>query len=101
MKKMIAILLLTSTTFGCQYDRQDSVDGLKEKLKKTMTDFLYTGVKGDSSVVKYRVLDVNYYAAPSVYDCEFKVNMKERNLDTIGIMKARVFKDWSKVERVY
>jgi hypothetical protein len=52
----------------------------------------------DSANIKFRVLDVVYYddELTNMYDCEFKVNMKTKSLDTTGIMKANISKDLKK-----
>lgn len=99
MKKITAILLFTTLAFACKYNTEKPKDELKAKLMKTMNDFLYKSINNDSSLVKYRVLDVVYFEAPTMYDCVFKVNMKQRNLDTTGNMEARITKDMTKVVR--
>jgi len=99
MKKITAILLLTSIVFSCKYNTAVPEAELQEKLKQTMTDFLYKSINNDSSVVQYRVLSVAYFANPKNYLCEFKVRMHERNFDTVGVMSATITKDFTKVYR--
>jgi hypothetical protein len=100
MKKICAILLLCFA-IACRYKPADTTADLREKLKRTMTEFLYKGIKNDSSVVKFQVTEVVYYENPGDYVCEFKVHMRERNLDTTGMMSARISKDMSHVFRRY
>jgi len=107
MKKMTAILLLAGVAFACRYSNASAQNELKDKLKERMTIFLYKSNKFynnntiDSSIVKFNVLDVTYFENPNNYACEFKVRMRERNLDTIGIMGASITKDFTKVYRGY
>lgn len=69
---------------------------------KSMQAYLYrVQVNNDSSVVKYHVNDVVYFEDTTKYICEFTVNMKERKLDTTGIMKATVSKDFKTIKRLY
>ena len=98
MRKITAILLL-SLAFACKYHGSNAPEELREKLKKTMTDFLYKNNHVDSADVKYDILEVVYYENPTDYVCEFKVHMKEGSLDTTGMMSARITKDMSHVLR--
>lgn len=73
---------------------------LEKKLKETMQDYLdKTGKPG----AVYKVIDVAFYPdkEKKLYDCEFHVNVKasQMNFDTIGIMKADIPNDFSKVIR--
>jgi|SRR5215831_18707421 len=83
--------------FAC--NANPSPDVLKEKLKSTMTSFLYKGK--DSSQVKFRVEDVIYYddQRRNTYDCQFKVRMSEKGKDTVGTMFAFVSRDFKNVQR--
>ncbi|HWB28315.1 MAG TPA: hypothetical protein VG738_22740 [Chitinophagaceae bacterium] len=100
MRKITAVLLL-SIFFACKYKPAETSAELRERLKKTMADFLYKNNHVDSGEVKYDVLDVVYYENPGDYVCEFKVHMHERNLDTTGMMSARISKDMTHVFRRY
>ena len=77
--------------------------GLENDLKATMQAYLYRDKNNDSTNVKFRVLDVIYYddKLTNMYDCEFKVNMKTKSLDTTGVMKANISRDFKKVVRLY
>ena len=84
--------------FACNANPKPDV--LKEKLKSTMTSFLYKGV--DSSRVKFHVQDVIYYddKRRNTYDCQFTVLMSEQGRkDTTGTMFAYISKDFQKVQR--
>lgn len=67
----------------------------------SMKTYLYNGINNDSSNIKYRVLDVNYFEDTDKFICEFKVNMKTKLFDTTGIMKANITKDFKTVDRLY
>ena len=99
MKKITAILLPATLFFSCKYQTAMAPGEVEEKLKQTMTAFLYKGINNDSSIVHFRVLSVVYFPNPKVYLCEFKVRMQERNLDTVGVMSATITKDFAKVYR--
>jgi hypothetical protein len=101
MKKITTILLLSGLFFACKRQAGDDRATTAEKLKKTMTNFLYTSTKSDSTQVKYHVLDVTFYEGADEYDCEFKVELKEGHIDTTGTMVAKISKDLSKVTRRY
>jgi hypothetical protein len=47
------------------------------------------------------VQDVIYYEDKAVYDCQFKVHMKNATTDTVGQMGGTVTKDFSTVKRKY
>lgn len=76
---------------------------LENDLKTTMQAYLYQDKNNDSANIKFRVLDVVYYDdnLTNMYDCEFKVNMKTKSLDTTGVMKANISKDLKKVVRLF
>jgi hypothetical protein len=98
--RKISVVFYIVVLFAC--NRNPSPKELQNKLKFTMTDFLYKGVNYDSSKVKYRVQDVIYYIDKDYYDCEFKVFMSVKGgKDTLGNMRAKVSKDFTKVLRNY
>jgi hypothetical protein len=98
--KKISILFVIVILLGC--NRNLSREELEDKLKFTMTDYLYKGVNYDSSKVKYHVQQVTYYIDKDYYDCEFKVLMSvEGRKDTVGGMRANISKDFTKVLRSY
>ena len=73
---------------------------LENKLIKTMEDYLKETGKPDAV---YKVKDVIFFADTErkLYNCEFHVNVKARDvkLDTTGIMRADIPNDFSKVMR--
>ncbi|HEX5152041.1 MAG TPA: hypothetical protein VFW07_11375 [Parafilimonas sp.] len=93
-------ILLFGLVISCKA-KNTSAD-LENDLKATMQAYLYRDKNNDSANVKFRVLEVIYYddKLKNMYDCEFKVNMKTRSLDTTGIMKANISKDFKKVVRL-
>ena len=79
-----------------------SPDEIRTKLKSAMQNYLYKSVNNDSSKVKFRVEDVVYYDDVKGYDCEFHVKMTTVGVrDTVGVMRAQVSKDFTKVDRVF
>ena len=76
---------------------------LENDLKAAMQVYLYKDKNNDSTNVKFRVLEVIYYddKLTDMYDCQFKVNMKTKSLDTTGVMKANISRDFKKVVRLY
>jgi hypothetical protein len=64
-----------------------------------MASFLKKSLNNDSAAVRFDVKDVSYFADASFYECEFTVSMISKKLDTTGIMRARVSKDFSTVTR--
>jgi len=97
--KAVAIFLLIFILTNCK--RHLSKDYVEEHLKDSMKSFLYNKKNLDTTKTKFTVLSVTYFEDSTFYDCEFKVNLKEGNLDTTGIMSARISKDFSVVKRKY
>jgi hypothetical protein len=98
MKKLIFVLVMVITTIvSCQ--KKPKTADVNEHLNKAMREFLYTTVNNDSSKVKFDVQEVLFYEAPNFYECEYKVRVVSPGKDTTGIMKARVSKDFTKVNR--
>lgn len=96
MKKyMIALLVL----FAISCVKNPKKDEVISHLKKAMSEFLFEKANKDTSVVKFDVQEVLYFEDKNFYECEFNVKMKQNGKDTIGIMKARVSKDFSSVLR--
>lgn len=96
MKKILACLLLLSL-LACQ--KKPKPAEVEQRLKKAMSEFLYQSVNNDSSRVKFDVKEVIYFEEAGGYECEFKVNMVQAGKDTLGVMKAVVTKDFTKVSR--
>lgn len=96
MKKLLYTLLFLCA-LACQ--QKQKPNDLEHQLKKAMTAFLYETVNNDSARVQFQVTEVAYFKDTEFYECEFQVRMKQEGLDTIGAMKARITKDFSKVLR--
>lgn len=64
-----------------------------------MTEFLFNSANRDTSAVKFDVKEVLYFEDVEFYECEFNVAMKQNGKDTVGVMKARVTKDFAGVTR--
>jgi hypothetical protein len=98
MKKILlsAMVLLV---FACQ--SKPNREEVEADLKKAMLKSLYEAVNNDSSKVKYRIQQVYFFEEKDFYDCEFRVQMYQTGHDTLGVMKAAVTKDFSKVTRAF
>ena len=95
--KLFLSLFFTVTLISCKETTREDVEA---RLKSTMQDYLYEKINYDSSVVKYEVQSVIYYAEKDFYHCEFNVRMKTANLDTVGLMIADVKGDFKEVKRI-
>lgn len=96
MKKLF-FCLLCILALSCQ--KKPKPAEVQEHLKKAMSGFLYESVHNDSSKVKFEVKDVVFFEDNEFYECEFNVRMQQEGKDTTGIMRARVTKDFAKVNR--
>jgi hypothetical protein len=100
MKCRTLMVVIIACLFSCK--EKNTSEDVRMQLMKSMQTYLYkVQVNNDSSVVKYHVNNVIYFEDTNRYICEFTVNMKERKLDTTGIMKANVSKDFKTVTRLY
>jgi hypothetical protein len=75
---------------------------VEDNLKTSMELFLNHNPRNDSTL-KFKVLTVVYFEDKKFYECEFKVNMKQKTqenlIDTTGTMSARISKDFTTVTR--
>lgn len=98
MKKTIfALLIALVSLVACQ--KKPKTADVNEHLNKAMREFLYSTVNNDSTKVKFEVQDVLFYEAANFYECEYTVRVVSPGKDTTGVMKARVSKDFTKVNR--
>ena len=97
--RILIIVVLLLAGFGCH--RQLTHEEVDAQLKKAMSTHLYNGVHNDSAKVKFYIKKVIFFEDKEFFDCQFEVQMLERNKDTTGIMTARITKDFSKVYRNY
>ena len=95
MKYLPVIVLVLVLAAGCE-QKQLTYEQVESKLIKAMNEYL--NKTGDGKV-QFKVKEVVFFPETNRYLCEFKVNMKIANLDTIGTMKARISKDFKDVER--
>ena len=100
--RIVCIVLLSGMVmFSCV--KKPTKKEVEENLKTAMEKFLNHDPRYDSSVVKFKVLEVTFYEAQKGYICDFKVNMKQkmpdRLIDTVGYMNANVSKDFTAVSR--
>ena len=87
--------------FSCV--KKQSRKEIEDNLKSAMGTFLNHKPGLDTSRIKFNVLDVSFFENKKGYNCEFKVNMKQkmpdRLLDTVGYMSANISKDFTTVSR--
>jgi hypothetical protein len=70
-------------------------------LSNAMLTRLWTEHNKDTSSIKFQILDVNYFEDSTFFECQFKVRMHvvSTGFDTVGMMAARVSKDFATVKR--
>ena len=95
MKYFFRLTLVLMLAAGCK-ERELTYEQVEKKLIKTMNDYLNENRDGK---VEFAVKEVVFFPEKSRYLCEFRVNMKTGNLDTIGVMKANISKDFKDIER--
>jgi hypothetical protein len=99
MRTTTALLLLLALA-GCHTPTAKDLREKKEiRLKQAMLQKLYKDINNDSSTVKYEILSVSFFEGREYYNCEFKVHLKQPQLDTTGFMTADISKDMSVVKR--
>ena len=97
--KAIVVFLMIFTLAACK--RHESKSFIEDRLKATMKSFLYNKKDLDTTKTRFTVLSVSYFEDSSFYECEFKVNLKQLNFDTTGMMAARISKDFVVLNRKY
>jgi hypothetical protein len=97
MKYLFGLTFALVLAAGCR-EKELTYEQVEKKLMKTMNDYLNKSREGK---VEFTVKEVVFFPEKSRYLCEFRVNMKTGNLDTIGIMKANISKNFKDVERTY
>jgi hypothetical protein len=97
--KRLFLLMLVLLAFSCK--ERPTHEEVEADLKKAMLKSLYEAVNNDSSKVKYRIQQVYFFEEKNFFDCEFRVQMYQTGHDTLGVMKATISKDFSKVTRVF
>jgi hypothetical protein len=99
MKRVFFFLFLLVIATACR--DKTPAGNLTDKLIKTMSVYLYKQVNNDSSKVKYKIEEVAYFTEKKIYTCDFKVRMiLPGRLDTTGIMRAYISKDFKEIKRV-
>jgi hypothetical protein len=96
--KVLFTLLLFSSFIGCS-DASLEYNKVQGRLISSMQTYLYKEINNDSSKVKYHVQEVRFFEDKEFYECEFKVHMQTKSLDTTGFMTARISKDFNTVKR--
>src|SRR5580693_4472776 len=79
--------------------RHLTYDQTGAELKNAMGEYLNSRKNIDTNKLKFTVVNVIFYEDKTVFDCQFKVEMKEPNRDTVGEMAAWISKDFSIVKR--
>ena len=96
MKYFLRLVLMLMLAAGCQ-ERELTYEQVEKKLMETMQEYLNEQREGKA---QFTVKEVIFFPEKSRYLCEFRVNMKSGNLDTIGVMKANISKNFKDVERM-
>jgi hypothetical protein len=99
MRSIIIVFCAIFFLTACK--RHLSHEETEKELKSAMQSFLDTQKNIDTNKVKFVVLDVEYFEDKNVYECEFKINMKQTRTDTLGTMGAWISKDFSVVKRKF
>lgn len=85
--------------------KKTSKKDLETDLKTAMELSLNHQPRIDTSKTRFKVLEVSFFEGKKAYNCEFKVNMKQkmpdRLVDTVGYMRADISKDFKTVDRHY
>jgi hypothetical protein len=97
--KIYSLLLLLFFCTGCK--KGHSRSEILQELSNAMLTRLWTEHNKDTSSIKFQILDVNYFEDRTFFECQFKVHMYvlSTGFDTVGMMAARVSKDFSTVKR--
>ncbi|HXB42681.1 MAG TPA: hypothetical protein VNV85_01425 [Puia sp.] len=97
--KTISFVVFMLFFIACK--RGHSRSEVRDELSKAMLTFLWTDHKKDTSKIRFQIIDVSYFEDTTFYECEYKVRMHiiQTGFDTVGIMTARVAKDFSLVKR--
>ncbi|HVM88556.1 MAG TPA: hypothetical protein VMT76_10250 [Puia sp.] len=96
MRKSI-LLLAIFVVSSCE--KKASPATTRNNLKNAMSKYLAS--ESDTNKFKFQVISVEYYEDSTFYECDFKIKMSmiDAGKDTIGIMRARVSKDYETVKR--
>lgn len=103
--KQVLVLLLSFMFFACSLRK--SPESLDTQLKTSMSDYLNNDPKVQNKL-SYTINSVTYFEDPQYYICEFQVRMTnekaaqaERRIDTIGVMKVKIDKNFKVMSRYY
>lgn len=99
MKYFFAFVFFAFLFVSCKQKILKGVE-LQNKLIETMQDFLD---KQPHPGVEFKVKDVDFFTevATKSYDCQFHVDMRSAQKDTVGAMMAIITNDFKKVDRRY
>ena len=96
--KLAGLLLVILLGISCK--RALSPAEVKDNLEKAMAAKLIQEQGGDTTRLKFQIMDVNYFEDKDFYECEFQVRLfRQGGGDTTGIIRGRVSKDFSKVNK--
>ncbi len=98
MRKILFFCLLF---FCLACKRAHTRSEVQKELSKAMLGFLFKDHHNDTSNIKFEIIGVNYFEDKTFYECEYKVRMHviPSGVDTVGVMTARVSKDFNIVKR--
>jgi hypothetical protein len=98
MKNIIIIFSLLFVISSCK--RRLSHEQTEKQLKITMEKYLNRRTI-DTTQPKFIVRSVDFFEDKAVFECQFKVEMKQPGKDTVGDMVAWITKDFVTVKRKY
>jgi hypothetical protein len=102
-KSALFFIILLNSLLAPSCKKKMSHEEVEQNLKGAMDYYLNVQSGRDTSLVKFKAVDVLYYEEKTQYICEFHVHMKQKtptvSIDTTGLMKAWISKDFRNVSR--
>ena len=96
MKYFFGLVFALMLAAGCE-EREMTHEQVEKKLIETMNDYLNKSKDGQ---VEFAVKEVVFFPEKTHYICEFRVSMKTGALDTIGVMKANISRNFKEIGRI-
>jgi hypothetical protein len=97
----IIIVFFSLLIIASSCKRHLSHEQTETELKTAMENYLNTRKNVDTNQLKFSVRSVIFFEDKTVFDCQFKVEMKQADKDTVGDMAAWISKDFTSVKRKY
>ncbi|MBS1949047.1 MAG: hypothetical protein JST47_14895 [Bacteroidetes bacterium] len=96
MRKLILLLAIFMFS-SCE--KKPSPAETSKHLISAMSKYLAS--ENDTNKFKFQVLGVEYFEDSAFYECDFTIKMRaiKAGKDTVGIMRARISKNYEAVKR--